>query len=398
MKVALINSVCGIGSTGKICVGISKILFQKNVDNRIYYTSGVSRYPLSVKYSHDWYIKLQAVKSKIIGNYGFNSRIATYRLISLLKKYNPDIVHIHNIHGHDCNFEMLLRYLKENNMKVVWTFHDCWPFTGYCTYFTIAGCNKWKTGCSCCPEYKKSSWFFDKSSLNYNLKKDSFSGMDLTVVTPSEWLAELVQESFLKHSRIKVINNGIDLETFKPTISQFRKQYNCEDKYIILGVSFEWEKRKGLDIFIELAQILPDSFQIVLVGTNSVIDKQLPNNIISIHRTNTQVELAKIYSAADLLINPTREENFPTVNIESLACGTPVLTFATGGSAEIIDSSCGIAVETGNFDKLLNTIFEIQQNKPFTETSCLDRAQKYSRHDKFEEYYALYRQIMKEKA
>lgn len=394
LKVALINSVCGIGSTGKICVGIGKLLEAHGIDHKIFYTFGHSDYQQSFCYSNNKIIKLQALKSRVLGNYGFNSKGPTKLLISKLKEYQPDVVHIHNIHGHDCDLEMLFHYLKQENVKIVWTFHDCWAFTGYCTYFSLCGCNKWKKQCSQCPQKRKYSWFWDKSEQNYLRKKHVLSGLNLTIVTPSEWLASLVKQSFLKDYPVEVINNGIDLEVFKPSASGFRKQNNCEDKFILLGVSFEWEPRKGLDVFIQLAKRLSRQYQIVLVGTNEKVDNQLPENIISIHRTNSQQELAEIYSAADLLINPTREENFPTVNIESLACGTPVLTFDTGGSAEIIDESCGASVETGCVEQLIAKVYEMEKKKDCMVHKCVERAKRYDMNDRFNDYYVLYKKIV----
>lgn len=213
----------------------------------------------------------------------------------------------------------------------------------------------------------------------------------MTLVTPSEWLAELTRQSFLKDYPVKVINNGIDLSIFKPTESDFRRRYNCEDKFILLGVAFGWGKRKGLDVFVELSKRLDSNrFQIVLVGTSEAIDTQLPSNIISIHKTDNQSQLAEIYTAADLFVNPTREENFPTVNIESIACGTPVITFNTGGSPEIIDDTCGCVVDCDDIDGMERAILRIESERPYSETSCMIRAQKYDMNEKFKEYVKLY--------
>lgn len=396
MKIALINSVCGYGSTGKICVGIGKILKLKDIEHKIFYSYGSSNYKDSICYSSNFNIKFQALKSRVFGNYGFNSKSATRLLIWKLKEYHPDIVHIHNIHGHDCDLEMLFQYLKEENVKIVWTFHDCWAFTGYCTYFTMCNCEKWKTQCYSCPQKGKYSWFWDKSSLNFDKKKALFSGLNLTIVTPSKWLAELVKKSFLNEYPIIVINNGIDLSVFKPTENNFRDKYKLDNKRILLGVSFEWEKRKGLDVFIELAKRLPKNFQIVLVGTNETIDKSLPKNIISVHRTENAQELADIYSSADFFINPTREENFPTVNIESIACGTPVLTFNTGGSIEMLDKTCGDYVETGDIDSLIDKILFYSDTKVFTNQSCLQKSKKYDMNLSFARYIELYQKIVLE--
>lgn len=390
MKVVQINATCGAGSTGKICVAISELLDKQNIENYVFYTQGNSQHKNGVKYADKKYIKLQALKSRVLGNYGFNSKKATKRLIYKLKEINPDIVHLHNIHSHNVNLETLFNFLKEKKIKTFWTFHDCWAFTGYCPHFDMIGCDKWQTECKNCPQRKEYSWLFDRSTMLFNKKKELFLGLDLTIITPSQWLADLVKKSFLKDYPVKVINNGIDLDIFKPTTSEFRKKYNCEDKFIVLGVAFGWGAKKGLDVFIELSKRLDDNYQIVLVGTNENIDKQLPANIISIHRTQNQQELAEIYTAADLLVNPTREENYPTVNMESLACGTPVLTFNTGGSPEIIDDTCGTTVPKNDIDSLYEEIVRTTVENPFSQESCTKRASNFDANERFKEYLKLY--------
>ena len=249
MRVIQFNATCGVGSTGKIAVEISKILSVGGIDNLIVYSSENNGYNRSRKISNGWYIKGQAIKSKILGNYGFNSIFATRKLINIIEEFHPDIVHLHNIHGHDCNIEILFKYLKDKNIKIIWTFHDCWAFTAYCPHFLLARCEKWKSMCKQCPQLKKYSVFFDKSNTLFKKKKELFSRLNLTIVTPSIWLSKMVSNSFLSKYDVRVINNGIDLNIFKPQKS------NCsikKDKFIILGVAFNWSYAKGLDVFIEL--------------------------------------------------------------------------------------------------------------------------------------------------
>ena len=394
MKVAQINVVCGKGSTGKICVEIGNCLDTDNIENQIYFISGTKTYKNGVKYSNTFYTKFMALFSRIFGNYGFNSKFATLKLVKKLKRFNPDIIHLHNLHGHNVNLKILFDYLSKNNKKVVWTFHDCWAFTAYCSHFTMIKCDKWETGCYKCPQTRNITWFFDRSKSIYKRKKRLITRLkNLTIVTPSQWLADLVKQSFLRDYPVKVINNGIDLSVFKPTESNFRERYNIPaEKYILLGVAFGWGKRKGLDVFIELSKRLTDNYQIVLVGTNDKTDKQLPDNIISIHRTQNQTELAEIYTAADLFVNPTREENYPTVNMESLACGTPVLTFRTGGSPEIIDETCGSVVDCDDIAALESEIKRICTENPYSKDACLTRAKRFDMNERFQEYIELYGQ------
>ena len=395
MKVVQINAVCGFGSTGKICVGISKVLCSQGIENYILYNSGCSDRPLGIKCAEPL-PKVQALRSRILGNYGFNSRISTRKLIRELQRIAPDVVHLHNLHGHNCDLEMLMAYFRETKTKLVWTFHDCWAFTAYCPHFVMAGCEKWKTGCHHCSQRRTFSWFFDRSSWLYEKKKRAFSGLDMTIVTPSEWLAGLVKESFLKEYPVVVVNNGIDLNVFKPTPSDFRQNHGIrEDQVLLLGVAIGWHPRKGADVFMRLARRLdPDRFRIVMVGTDDKIDRQLPENIISIHRTANQAELAQIYTAADLFVNPTREDTFPTVNMESLACGTPVLTYRTGGSPEILDDKTGMVVDCDDEEALYDAIMRIGHEQPFSWTDCRSRGLSYDENRKFREYSALYESIL----
>ncbi len=393
MKVIQLNTTCGSGSTGKICQAISEIISKEGIENYIFYTQGNSNYHLGRKYASYGYKKLQALKSRVFGNLGFNSHYATWKMIRSLEAIAPDLIHIHNIHGHDCHLGILLRYLKRKKVRVLWTFHDCWAFTGSCPYYTLARCDRWKHDCSPCPEIRQTSWFFDRSKTLLQRKKRLMDGLDMTIVTPSQWLADQVKQSFLKNYPVKVIRNGIDLEMFKPTESDFRQKHQIGGKRIVLGVAFGWGARKGLDVFCRLAVTLGEQYQIVLVGTDAEVDKTLPDNIISIHRTNNQQELAQIYSAADVFVIPTREENFPTVNIEALACGTPVVTFKTGGSPEIIDETCGMVVPCDDLEALEQAIRRVGEEKPFSAEACIKRAKEFDMWKKFGEYIELYREM-----
>ena len=395
MIVVQINFSCTWGSTGKICDAVSKLLSDKKVENYIFYIYGKNPENKQnyLKYGNFPYTKFQALKSKVFGTYGFHSSAATWRLIKKLDEIKPDMVHIHNIHGHDCHFEMLFRYLKEKNIKVFYTFHDCWAFTGYCPHFVMAKCDRWLTGCGNCPLRKRYSWFFDRSAKNFEKKREALSGLDLMVITPSEWLAGLVKKSFLKDYPVHVINNGIDLSVFKPTKGFFREKYGLQNKKIVLGVAMIWSTAKGLDVFVHLANTLSEDYQVVLIGTDDIVEKSLPKNVISIHRTQNAEELAEIYSSADIFVNPTREENYPTVNMEALACGTPVVTFRTGGSPEMLDEICGSVVDYDDIDLLEKEIIRICTEKPYTRDACLNKAKRFDQNERFKEYIELYERI-----
>ena len=269
----------------------------------------------------------------------FTQILGIYSYLKKVEDYNPDVIHLHNIHGYYINIEILFDYLKRANKKVVWTLHDCWAFTGHCAYFDYVGCNKWQDGCKECPQKNEypNSLLIDSSEWNFNKKKDIFTGVpDLTIVTPSKWLAGLVKQSFLSEYKVEVINNGIDLNIFKPTKSDFRERYGLENKFIILGVANVWDRRKGLQYLIDLAEKIDDNYKVIIVGVSEKQKKSLPKNIIGITRTNDVRELVEIYSVADVFVNPTLEDNFPTTNLEALACGTYVITFNSGGSGECL--------------------------------------------------------------
>ena len=390
-KIVQINTTCGVGSTGKIAVSISELLTDRGIENNILFSTATNGYGLGIACGKPGYTKIQALKSRILGNYGFNSHVETKRIIAELERLSPSVVLLHNLHGHDCNLEMLFSYFRQKQTKLVWVFHDCWTFTGYCTHFTYAKCDRWKNACHHCTQRKQFSWFFDRSATLYQRKKALFSELDLTIVTPSQWLADLVKQSFLKEYPVKVIHNGIDLSVFRPTPSDFREKYHIpEEKFVLLGVAFGWGKRKGLDVFVELSRRLdPEKYQIVLVGTDDAVDKNLPENILSIHRTQNQQELAEVYTAADLFVNPTREDNYPTVNMEAIACGTPVVTFDTGGSPESVDEGTGVVVDCDDVDALEQKIIRISHISPFDTDNCIRKAKSFDGTARFEEYLNL---------
>lgn len=322
--------------------------------------------------------------------------INTKLFINKLNNINPDLIHLHNFHDSYLNMKLFFDYINSNNIPVIWTLHDCWPFTGQCTYFDLVNCDRWQHQCDNCPQINKyPDSKCDKTNCLYNLKKEIFNSVNnLTIVTPSKWLAELVNKSFLSNKNIEVINNGINLDIFKPRQSKIKNKYNIDSKYIVLGVAAGWSERKGLNTFIELSRRLNDDYKIVLVGTNDEIDKELPSNIVSIYKTYNQDELAEIYSEADVFVNPTLEENFPTVNIESIACGTPVITYDTGGAKEMLNNNCGSVIEKGNIDKLEKEIIEVCENSKYKQKDCIKQSKQFDMNDKFNDYVQLYNKVL----
>lgn len=365
MKVFQING--GVfGSTGRIMFDIAEAARQQG--HAVLCAAPVTStnrskqpkepyYPIGTYYGRC----LSVALARITGLEGCFAVWPTYRLIQTIKKFQPDVLHLHSIHNSYLNLPMLFSYIKRNSIPVVWTLHDCWAFTGHCPYFDMARCEKWKTGCRRCPQYKSyPASILDNAAMMYRLKKKWFLGVqNLTILTPSQWLADLTAQSFLQGYPVQVIPNGIDLSVFKPTASDFRKKYHCEDKLLLLGCAFGWEERKGLDVFLELVKRLDQRYQIVLVGMDPRTAARLPEKMIPIPRTQDPRQLAGLYSTADVFVNPTREDNYPTVNMEAIACGTPVVTFRTGGSPESILPGCGAVVEKNDLDAMETTIREL---------------------------------------
>ncbi len=402
MRIVEINLMLK-GSTGRIMTNIAKKAREPGHEVRTYSTHCFNRKYTRLEAAPEGHTyfgtflenTFHYAMAQFTGRNGCHSRLGTGQMLRGIKRFKPDVIHLHNLHNFCVYVPGLFRFLKKQNTPVIWTLHDCWAFTGHCCYFTLAKCDKWKTGCHDCGEIGVyPAVKVDRSREMYEKKKAWFTGVpNMTIVTPSQWLADLVKESYLKDYPVKVIRNGIDLNLFKPTESDFRERYGLEGKIVLLGVAYGWGRRKGLDVFLELAKRLDDRYRIVLVGTDDKVDKELPENIISIHRTHNQAELAEIYTAADLFVNPTREDNYPTTNMEALACGTPVLTFRTGGSPEIPDETCGAVVGCDDADALISEVIRITETHPYTTEACLNRAKAFDMNHRFEEYVKLYEEI-----
>ena len=397
-KIVEINGI-NYGSTGNISINIAEEAEKAGYKTYLFFRNskeGKKRKTDKQQLIGFWLDKVISERlSYVFGLNGYFNIINTFWFTKQLDKIKPDLIHLHSLCDNYLNIDMLFKYIIKKDIPVIWTLHDNWPFTGRCAQNR---CSKWQEGCGNCPhlDYYPGSLFLDNSKTVLKKRNKLYNQLEnLTIVTPSEWLGNLVTKSIFGNKyAIEVINNGIDLDIFKPVESDFRDKYDLKDKFILLGVAYYWDESKGLDVFIELSKRLPDYFQIVLVGTNDEVDKLLPDNIISIHRTSSREELVKIYSTADLFVNPTRDENYPTVNMESIACGTPVLTFDTGGCAEIIDEKSGISVETGNIDQMYQEIIRIYYERPFNQEGCLEHSKSFNMTDKYKEYVSLYKKIL----
>lgn len=401
-KLLQINTVVNSGSTGRIAEEIGQSAIK--VGWKSYIAYGRNKRPSEselIKIGNSWDNKMHGLQTRLFDMHGLASKNATNDLVIQIKKIKPDIIHLHNIHGYYLNYEILFSFLNVVNIPVVWTLHDCWPITGHCTYFTYVGCNKWETECFSCPQKTNypASFLIDRSKKNFNRKKELFNSlMDVTIVPVSNWLSDILKKSFLHKYPVRVINNGINTEVFKPTeSSEFRVKYSIENKFILLGVAIDWEPRKGLQDFIELSKQLESNYQIVLVGLTNKQIKQLPENILGIERTEDIEALVHIYSVADIVLNLSYEETFGMTTVEGLACGTPGIVYNATASPELIDNSTGLIVEPGDINELIEAIKVIEQNgKQYYTEACVNRAHRlYKKEDRFKEYIELYEELIK---
>lgn len=390
MRILQINSVANSGSTGRIAEEIGNVLMANGHESYIAYGRGnqTSSSEL-IKIGSKKEVYQHGIQTLLFDRHGLASVKATKNFVNQLREIKPDVIGLHNLHGYYINYPVLFEYIKEKNIPVLWTFHDCWPFTGHCSYFESVDCVKWKIHCEKCPltkNYPKA--LVDRSFQNFEDKQDAFLGVgQLKIITPSRWLSGLVNQSFLKEYPVEVIHNGVNLEKFKPI--GFK---SSDDKKIILGVASTWDFRKGLQDFIRLRELLPKDFNIVLIGLNQKQIDNLPQGILGIKRTESIEELVQWYNRATTFVNPTYVDNFPTTNIEALACGTPVITYDTGGSPEAIDDQTGKVVGKGDIIALSKAIVSIKKSEDMIK-ACRQRAiDKFYSIDRYTDYLRLYEQ------
>lgn len=363
MNILQINTTYNSGSTGRIASQIGKMVVTNGGCSFVAFGRGnpLSEYSNLFKIGSKLDFYIHALLTRFFDLHGYGSYYNTKRLIKYIEKGNVDIIHLHNIHGYFINLKVLFEYLKFRNLPIVWTLHDCWSFTGHCAHYMSINCDKWESVCHSCPQNKSypSSFFLDNSRSNFLLKKQLFSSLsNLTLVPVSNWLKSELSRSFFSDKPIFTIQNGIDLSCFIPNtlISNSEFLSVIESKKIILGVANVWTEKKGLQDFIKLSNLLSTSYQIILIGINLKQIKKLPRNIIGISKTENLDELVSLYSNSLVLFNPTYEDTYPTVNLEAIACGTPVITYNTGGSSESITQSTGFVVNKGDLDSVVRSI------------------------------------------
>ena len=401
-KLLQINITANWGSHGKIAEGIGQAAIKQGWQSYIAYGRWAN--PSASNLFHignRWDEMRHGIASRLFDNHGLMSQKATKSLLQFVRNVNPDIVHLHNIHGYYLNYPLLFQYLRLHDVPVVWTLHDCWSFTGHCAHYEFIGCEKWKTHCAVCPQkgaYPK-SLLLDRSYRNFEQKKEAFLSLNrLTLVPVSQWLQRQLQLSFFKHTPTRLIYNGIDTNVFskQTEVNWIKKKYGIpEHCAIVLGLASNWY-RKGLPDFLQLASLLPPSIRIVLVGL-SKSEQQLAAQagIIAINRTDNIQELCALYSAANVYFNPTWEDTFPTTNLEAMACGTPVVTYKTGGSTEAITLETGAIIEKGDIQTAAIEIGRLCQQPATTfEDVCRQRiVRHFNKEERFSEYLELYSKL-----
>lgn len=400
MRILQINVNVNKGSTGRIAEEIGNVLLANGHESYIAFGRGQGKSNSKlVKIGNNANIYLHGAYTLLTDKHGFASSLATKNLIEKIKFIKPDLIVLHNLHGYYINIKILFNFLKTSQIPVVWILYDCWAFTGHCTYFDDIDCKKWLTHCENCPKHKNypSSWI-DNSYDNYENKKKLFTSLNkLTIIVHSQWLMNLVKNSYLKKFPIITIPSAINLEIFRPTsFSELIKKYNLFNKKVILGCANSWTNRKGYQDFIELSEKLDTNYQIVMIGLNDREIKGLPKNIIGLKRTENVYELASWYSLAFVYVNPTSQDNFPTTNIESLACGTPVITYKTGGSPESLDEHTGFVVNKGDIKGILEKIEYLSKlDYHITSRECRLRAEKlYDKNLRYLDYLKIFENII----
>lgn len=393
-----INTVVNSGSTGRIAEEIGRTAIEAGWRSVIAY--GRNPRPSAselIRVGNDLDVRLHGLRSRVFDDHGFGSRRATEAFIRKAEALAPDVVHLHNVHGYYLNIDVLFRWLARSGVPVVWTLHDCWPFTGHCAHYTLIGCDRWLTGCFSCPQKRgyPASFVFDRSRKNWERKRELFSSVkNLTLVPVSDWLAGEVRKSFLGDKKIVRIHNGTDTETFSPKAggNAVREKYGLGERFVALGCASVWGESKGLRHYAELAQRTNGNPAIVMVGVTETIAKTLPPNVIAIPRTESIEELAALYSAADVVLNLSYQETFGLTTVEGFACGTPGIVFRSTASPELITPETGFVVEPGELDGVLSAIAEIRsRGKAAYSAACRSRALAFFRkEDRWAEYLRLY--------
>lgn len=403
MKILRIGPVVNRGSTSRTMEQLGVLVQREGWESIIAYGRIANNSSSKIiKIGNKMSLYNHVLQTRLFDKHGFASNSATKLFLGEIDKIKPDLVHLHNIHGYYINVELLFNYLLKHKLPVVWTFHDCWPYTGHCTHYTEVGCDKWQTHCESCPlktSYPQ-SLFIDRSYKNFDIKKKLFTSLDdLTIVAVSDWLKSEIDKSFMNKYPLLTIYNGVDIDDFKPLkdYSDIKNKYSIPtDKHVLLACATAWSESKGFSDYLKLSRKINKNYTIVLVGLPQKLIKKLPSNMIGIPRTHSIEELAKLYSLSSIVLNLSKQESFGKTTVEGLACGTPGIVYDATASPELIDSETGIVVQKGDLNQVCDAIYEIETwNRNILESKCRERANTYFNKDmNFIKYIDLYKSIL----
>lgn len=394
MKIFQINTVCGSGSTGRIAVDLAHMLEEHGDECCIAFSRGTKPEDVDCfQFGNKAEIYWHGIMTRLTDRHGMYSKGATKELIEKIKKYQPDIIHLHNIHGYYLNIQLLFEFLREYNKPVVWTLHDCWSYTGHCSHYTCVECNRWQKECYKCPLKRDypGSILLDHSTQNYRTKKQLFTSLvKLHLVTPSEWLKNEVEKSFFMDIPCTAIPNGIEIEKFVYRENNLKKTLGISNKKVILGVANVWTEQKGINDFIQLAELLDETYQLVMIGVDEQRKKRLPANIIALDRTKNIEELIDYYSMADIYFNSSIEETMGMTTGEAICCGTPVVAYRSTAVPESVGDGCGVVLEPHDTEGVARAFAEIISRQEKYKNACLAYRQRFDKKISNEAYYKLY--------
>lgn len=401
MRILYIDVNCRNSSTGKI---VYDLYTQCRADGHIagicYGRGPVVNGEQIMKFGLDWETALHALLTRLTGWTGRFSFFSTRRLLRFLREFQPDLVHIHELHAYFVDLKPLLRYLAEQRIPVVQTLHCEFTYTGKCGY--AYECERWKTSCGNCPhrkDYPKTLWF-DHTAAMQREKQALYGALERLVVTaPSNWLAERAKQSFLKEREIAVVHNGIDTErVFHPRdASDLRAKHGLTEEKVVLAVAPDLlSQRKGGRWVIKLAeQMKGDNIRFILLGVSD-LSEAFPPNVIALGPISDQTLLSQYYAMADCFVICSEKENFPTTCLEAFCCGTPVVGFAAGGTAETVPAPYGRFCAYGDITELQSAVGQ-QLSASFPRESVAgDAERRYSQQTMYQNYRQIYETILQE--
>lgn len=403
MKLLQINVDANNGSNGSIAQELGKEALRRGWESYIAYgRRSVPSESTLIRIGNDLDVTIHGIQSRLFDNHGLASKSATRQFLKSVDEIRPNLIHLHNIHGYYLNYKLLFEYFKEKNIPIVWTFHDCWPFTGHCGYFESVQCEKWKTGCHSCElrKFYPKSLFLDCSSRNFRLKKSLFTSINsLHITTVSKWLMSKVRDSFFRDYPISTVYNFVNEKIFSPNVERINRcDYGLDDRKILIGAAANWVPSKGIPDFNALSDSLSDKYQIVMVGVTEEVKNQISSNVHCLSRVESPQKLAALYAEADILLNLSRQETFGMTTLEAMACGTPGISYNNTACPEVLSNDTGVIVPTGNIKAVEEAIELIEKKgKNSFKDNCVARANTiFSKNNIISQYFDVYDKALSE--